>query len=494
MNSPALSRRLCGARAVELTSRDVAFATHAAPRAWARLDAALAFPPIAWLVLALLALWPTWRWMSARLADGSDEPWGLVSLAALAVLVWRDRDVYTRAPGGAALVLAGALLLAAAVAPVPPLLRAAAGVGALCTLLATLARRGTPLAALGGLAVLSLPLLASLQFYAGFPLRVITAEASRVLLALGGVDVLRTGTALLVNGRLVIVDAPCAGVHMGWAAYCAACAAAAWLRLPTRTFVLRLPLVGAAVLVGNVLRNTALVVGETRDGGLSPWLHEAIGLVAFALVCGCVLSQMSRAPSARASGEVGMHRRMRPATSRAAAVPAALARLVFLALAVSAATWPWLAPAAVPGSPERTSVEWPRELDGRPLHPLALGAVEQRFADRFPGAIARLTDGARVVILRRVTEPTRMLHPATDCYRGLGYAIRDERLERGGGSGDGSLRRCFVAERDGLRLRVCERIEAANGTVYTDTSAWYWSALTGRSAGPWTATTVAERT
>lgn len=297
MSARAVIRLPFGGRAAGAAGGEVGFAPRGSRRTWARLDAALALPPVAWLALAALALWPTWRWMAARLADGSDEPWGLVSLAALAVLVWRDRDAFTRAPGSAALLLAGALLFVAAAAPVPPLLRAALGVGALCTLLATLARRGTPLAALGGLAVLSLPLLASLQFYAGFPLRVVTAEASRVLLAIGGVDAVRTGTALLVDGRLVIVDAPCAGVHMGWAAYFAACAAAAWLRLPTRTFLLRLPLVGVAVLVGNVLRNTVLVAGEARDGGLAPWVHDAIGLAAFALVCGVVLSRMSRTPA-----------------------------------------------------------------------------------------------------------------------------------------------------------------------------------------------------
>lgn len=187
-------------------------------------------------------------------------------------------------------------------------------------------------------------------------------------------------------------------------------------------------------------------------------------------------------------------RPLRSAALRSIAMHARLARLLFVALVALAATWSWLAPAARSAPAARESVEWPTALDGRPLRPLALGAVEQRFADRFPGAIARLTDGERVVILRRVDEPTRMLHPATDCYRGLGYAIRDERLERVGGADANGLRRCFVAERDGLRLRVCERIEDAAGRVYTDTSAWYWSALTGRSAGPWTATTIAERT
>lgn len=169
----------------------------------------------------------------------------------------------------------------------------------------------------------------------------------------------------------------------------------------------------------------------------------------------------------------------------------ALSRLLFVALAAAAALSPWFPARDMPKPTARADFEWPREFEGRELRPLALGAVERRFADRFPGAIARLTDGERVVILRRVDAPTRMLHPATDCYRGLGYSIRDERLER---RADSTLQRCFLAERDGSRLRVCERIADASGRVHTDASAWYWSALTGRSPGPWLATTVAERT
>ena len=74
--------------------------------------------------------------------------------------------------------------------------------------------------------------------------------------------------------------------------------------------------------------------------------------------------------------------------------------------------------------------EWPREWNGRPLRPLALGSVEARFAAQFPGRIERLTDEESVLVWREVRTPTRMLHPATDCYRGLGYRVVDARLER----------------------------------------------------------------
>ncbi|GAA4343026.1 hypothetical protein GCM10023165_25110 [Variovorax defluvii] len=148
-----------------------------------------------------------------------------------------------------------------------------------------------------------------------------------------------------------------------------------------------------------------------------------------------------------------------------------------------------LRPAPAP-APVAAFQEWPSHWDGVPVRPMALGAVEQRFAERFPGTIARLTDGRRTLVLRRVDVPTRMLHPASDCYRALGFRIGDARLER---DGQGRLWRCFVTEgHNGQKLRVCERIVDARGTAFTDTSAWYWAAATGRSKGPWQAVTQAR--
>ena len=133
--------------------------------------------------------------------------------------------------------------------------------------------------------------------------------------------------------------------------------------------------------------------------------------------------------------------------------------------------------------------EMPRHWQGEPLRPLALSDVEQRFALQFPGTLARMTDGRQVLVLRAVHRPTRMLHPAADCYRGLGYATGRQQLQL---DAQDRLWRCFEAERSGQRLHVCERIVDAGGTGFTDASAWYWAAVLGRSAGPWQAITVAR--
>ena len=142
-------------------------------------------------------------------------------------------------------------------------------------------------------------------------------------------------------------------------------------------------------------------------------------------------------------------------------------------------------------APSKAVSELPSQWQGQPLRPLALSDVEQRFARNFPGTLSRMTDGRQVLVLRGVDQPTRMLHPAIDCYQGLGYRIAAQQLEL---DSQQQLWRCFEALQPGggQRLRVCERIVDAGGQGFTDTSAWYWAAITGQSQGPWQAITVAR--
>ncbi|GAA4343032.1 hypothetical protein GCM10023165_25120 [Variovorax defluvii] len=264
-----------------------------------RLDRA---PAGAWLALQAAALAPTWAWMVRRLGDGADDPLGLLALAALAVLAWHQRGALRAAPRLGWLALAGAGTVAAtllrtgvgALPALPPLAAALIAVLALAAgLLAFLPRQLARLPVIG-LAVLALPLLSSLQFYAGYPLRLVTAEASRWLLA-PFFTVLREGSSLLVDGRLVIVDAPCSGVQMAWFGYFCACVVALWARHGDQRFLGRLPAVGLLVLAGNVLRNSVLVGFEGAGRALAPWLHQALGLAVLAGVCGAVACLMAPA-------------------------------------------------------------------------------------------------------------------------------------------------------------------------------------------------------
>ena len=132
---------------------------------------------------------------------------------------------------------------------------------------------------------------------------------------------------------------------------------------------------------------------------------------------------------------------------------------------------------------------WPAQLEGQVLRPLPLTERELRFGEDFPGQIGRFTDGRREVIIRWVTEPTRKLHPASDCFEGLGFHVQPLPLHV---AGDGSLWSSFIAAHGNERLRVRERIYTDSGESWTDASSWYWAAALDRSTGPWWAITVAE--
>lgn len=250
--------------------------------------------PLGWLALQAAALWPHGLWLLRRVQDGSDDPLGLAALAMLALLLWRAAPSLRVAPHTGWLALAAALTAGAtlALAFAPALLCAALAALALAAGgIAWLPARA-PRLPIAGLLLLALPLVSSLQYYGGYPLRLLTAELSAWVLQGAGFTAQRSGALMVVNGQLVIVDAPCSGVQMVWMAYFCACSVAALTGLRDARFALRLPVVGVAVGVGNVLRNSVLVALESRPQGLSEALHESIGVGVLALVCGAVVMWM----------------------------------------------------------------------------------------------------------------------------------------------------------------------------------------------------------
>lgn len=252
--------------------------------------------PLGWIGLQAAALWPHGLWATRRMLDGSDEPLGLLALAMLAAIVVHHAGALRIAPRAGWLGGAAAATVAANAAGfvAPPLVAALIGAVALAAGLAAWWPSGAPRLPLVLLLVLALPIVASLQYYAGYPLRVLTAEASAWLLRAAGFAAERSGTAMTVNGALVIVDAPCSGVQMAWFGWFCAAAVAAWQGLRDAALAARLPLVGVIVLAGNVGRNSVLVALEARPQGLDPVLHEAIGAAVLAMVCAAVIALLRR--------------------------------------------------------------------------------------------------------------------------------------------------------------------------------------------------------
>ena len=123
------------------------------------------------------------------------------------------------------------------------------------------------------------------------------------------------------------------------------------------------------------------------------------------------------------------------------------------------------------------------------LKPLKLRARDAQFAAQFPGEVAAFARGRNIWVARWVAKPTRKLHPAADCLRATGYAVRPEPIFA-------DARRAhwgtISASRGNEKLLVHERIVDRDGREFTDVSAWYWSAIFEKSAGPWWCLTKIE--
>lgn len=236
------------------------------------------------LVGQAAAFWPVWSWYARRMLDPSDEPWGLVALAALAALSFATAaGVRARSFAVPAALTA---VYAAAYPWVPPLGRLTLALAACAATLATLTG-GRPLhPSRLALAALATPLVPTLQFVAGYPLRVAAGELAAVLLRASGLPVAREGVLLALGDAVVQIDAPCSGVRMLWAGLFLA-AVVSW-RLRASASATCLAAAAVAVVLANALRSAALFLPEAGLLRVPAFVHEAVGLVAFALVAALV--------------------------------------------------------------------------------------------------------------------------------------------------------------------------------------------------------------
>jgi hypothetical protein len=132
---------------------------------------------------------------------------------------------------------------------------------------------------------------------------------------------------------------------------------------------------------------------------------------------------------------------------------------------------------------------WPTHYEKKSLKRLKLTEKEKGFLNAFPGKIARFTDGRRELIIRWIEEPTRRLHPASDCFKGMGYTIVPQAIQR---NKKDIKMGCFTAKKENNVLNICEYIEGSNGSNWSDISAWYWGAVFEQSPKGWMSYVIAE--
>ena len=227
------------------------------------------------------AFWPVWRWYLLRLDDSPDDLTCLVSFGVAIGLLVRSpvRRGDRRGTMMAWLALVPLGLYCGSYHKLLPIFRAAL---ALLTigLTASALRRPRSVAWYATL-LFALPGVESMQFYLGFPLRLLASNVTAGWLQAIGFPVIADGTLLQWNGSSIEVDAPCSGVRMLWTGLFAATSLSVFYGLGWLRSVIMIAASLVVVLAANVVRSTALFFPEAGILPLPSIAHSLTGIAAF---------------------------------------------------------------------------------------------------------------------------------------------------------------------------------------------------------------------
>jgi exosortase/archaeosortase family protein len=236
--------------------------------------------------LVTAATWDAWRWYLARVAVALEEAAALALTVAFLGVLGVARMTRPTPPHPLPLMTVAIMLAAYAASHIflPPIVRAALAISVTLYCFHFAAFRQRPPIAFWGLVALALPVLPSLQFMLGYPMRVVSATLTVGLLQAHGLMVARQGTFLVWRDEMIQFDAPCSGVNMLWAGLLLTLMGCVLLRLGTLKVAVALALSVALTIASNVLRAASLFYIETGLVTAAPaWWHDGTGIAAFTL-------------------------------------------------------------------------------------------------------------------------------------------------------------------------------------------------------------------
>jgi exosortase/archaeosortase family protein len=253
--------------------------------------------PLLASMLVMAATWGAWRWYLERVWAAPEEAAALAVTVVFVATLAVARKGQGASPRPLPLAAVAILLVAYAASyfVFPPIVRAAIAVAAtlFCFYLAALRER--PPVAFWGLVALALPVLPSLQFMLGYPMRIVSAALSVALLQAHGLAVTRQGTFLVWRDEMIQFDAPCSGVNMLWAGLLLTLMGCVLFRLGAVKVMAAVALSVVLSVACNVLRASSLFYVEA---GLVPqapaWWHDGIGIAAFTLSAAVTLWLLGR--------------------------------------------------------------------------------------------------------------------------------------------------------------------------------------------------------
>ena len=249
-----------------------------------------------------MAFWPVAKWYFLRTSQSPEELSGLVAIFIAIFFVasqrsrrdidFTDRSFYAHA-------LALIICYALAYHFVPPMIRAALALTALTRIVSSLFLKRKFHAGLWILLGLSLPVIPSLQFYLGYPLRAAVAQIALPLISMAGFAVTREGACFHFGEQLIWIDAPCSGIQMLWAGLLLAAACSCFKNLDSLRTAFVLSAACIMAVFANAVRSAALFFIEAHIVKAPAWFHEGIGILVFMMLGFFILLSVHRASSRR---------------------------------------------------------------------------------------------------------------------------------------------------------------------------------------------------
>ncbi len=463
--------------------------------------------------LTALAFWPVLQWYVFRLFDKSDESLGILSLvtAILLVFIGHRAGLSKRSESNGSYLFVP-LILVAIYAFIfhnaPNLVLAVIMTIALWCAMSNnetkhrLQWRGDIASpAILGLLLLSLPIIASCNFYLAYPLRLAVAWSVAFIFKLYGMSAEIIGTSICLNNQQINIDLPCSGIHFLWfASYLSLIMAFFSKANLTKTMSIVL-FGGLAALIANVFR--AVLISLISVNGFSSLaqntiVHQGIGAIMFCLVAFLILKfyrsyqnksegKLLAVPDTNriSAGKMSTDREL--ATVNINGTSIRYVNLCYFLICFVAAGVPFASGKQIADfqSTQLSPVfdQLLQTYDKNPLFKkVALSEQERQFQVNFPGKIDKYGDGQTQLILRRVYLPTRQLHPIIDCLRGEGYRLISESISK---DSDNIYWNELLVEINGHRFLVNERILDETGSSWVHVSDWYWASLLGQTKGPW---------
>jgi exosortase/archaeosortase family protein len=240
--------------------------------------------PLLVAIVVAAATWDAWRWYVARVSASPEEAVSLTATVIFLAVLGAARGPRPAAPRPLVLVQAAILLgvYVSSYALLPAILRAALAIAATLFAFHLALFKQRPPVAFWGLVALALPVVPSLQFVLGYPMRVVSATLAVGLLQAQGLAVNRQGTFLIWHGQMVDFDAPCSGVNMLWAGLLLTLMGCVLYRLGAIKVAVAIALSVALSIASNALRAASLFYVEAGFFAEAPdWWHDGIGLAAF---------------------------------------------------------------------------------------------------------------------------------------------------------------------------------------------------------------------